>query len=84
MVEKIKTYKIQEEEDTLTMVSEQQLEMFRELELAKYIGYEFLLNGNSKNKLNVISLFTGAGGMDIGFKEAGFNCVFASDIMPQA
>jgi len=42
------------------------------------------LNGNSKNNLNVISLFTGAGGLDIGFKEAGFNIVFASDIMPQA
>lgn len=35
-------------------------------------------------QLNVVSLFTGAGGLDIGFKEVGFNCVFASDIMPQA
>lgn len=31
-----------------------------------------------------ISLFTGAGGLDIGFKEAGFTGVMASDIMPQA
>lgn len=31
-----------------------------------------------------ISLFTGAGGLDIGFKEAGFEGLFASDIMPQA
>ncbi|MGN1165920.1 MAG: DNA cytosine methyltransferase [Lachnospiraceae bacterium] len=31
-----------------------------------------------------ISLFTGAGGLDIGFKEAGFKGLFASDIMPQA
>ncbi|MBR1405085.1 MAG: DNA cytosine methyltransferase [Treponema sp.] len=31
-----------------------------------------------------ISLFTGAGGLDIGFKEAGFDGIFASDIMPQA
>lgn len=31
-----------------------------------------------------ISLFTGAGGLDIGFKEAGFHCLFASDIMPEA
>ncbi|MFI5158956.1 MAG: DNA cytosine methyltransferase, partial [Sphingobacteriales bacterium] len=31
-----------------------------------------------------ISLFTGAGGLDIGFKEAGFECLFASDIMPEA
>jgi hypothetical protein len=81
MAEKVKTYKIQEDDDTLTMVSEQQLEMFRELELAKYLGDEFQIKGNSKSKLNVVSLFTGAGGMDIGFKEAGFNCIFASDIM---
>lgn len=31
-----------------------------------------------------ISLFTGAGGLDIGFKEAGFDGLLASDIMPQA
>jgi DNA (cytosine-5)-methyltransferase 1 len=37
-----------------------------------------------QKNLNVVSLFTGAGGLDIGFKEVGFNCVFASDIMPQA
>lgn len=84
MAEKVKTYKIQEDDDTLTMVSEQQLEMFRELELAKYLGDEFHIKGNSKSKLNVVSLFTGAGGMDIGFIQAGFNCIFASDIMPQA
>ena len=34
--------------------------------------------------MNTISLFTGAGGLDLGFHEAGFRCVFASDIMPQA
>lgn len=37
-----------------------------------------------KNKINFISLFTGAGGLDIGFKEAGYECIFASDIMPEA
>ncbi len=37
-----------------------------------------------KQSLNFISLFTGAGGLDIGFKEAGFCGLFASDIMPQA
>ena len=35
-------------------------------------------------RLNYISLFTGAGGLDIGFKEAGFHALLASDIMPQA
>lgn len=34
-----------------------------------------------KNKVNVISLFTGAGGLDIGFEEFGkFNIICASDI----
>lgn len=31
-----------------------------------------------------ISLFTGAGGLDIGFNEAGFSGLMASDKMPQA
>ena len=38
----------------------------------------------SENKHYYISLFTGAGGLDIGFKEAGFEGLLASDIMPQA
>jgi DNA (cytosine-5)-methyltransferase 1 len=82
MATKIKGYKIQDAEDTLTIAEEMQLELFREMELAKL--NEIYLNRNSKNLLNVVSLFTGAGGLDIGFKEVGFNCVFASDIMPQA
>jgi DNA (cytosine-5)-methyltransferase 1 len=35
-------------------------------------------------KYNYISLFTGAGGLDIGFREAGFVGLLASDIMPEA
>ena len=38
----------------------------------------------ANKQLNFVSLFTGAGGLDIGFKEAGFKALFASDIMPQA
>ena len=34
--------------------------------------------------MKIISLFSGAGGLDLGFKEAGFDCVLASDIMPHA
>jgi len=41
-------------------------------------------NSKLKNSLKAISLFSGAGGFDIGFKEAGFDIVFASDIMKQA
>ena len=32
-----------------------------------------------KNKYKILSLFTGAGGFDIGFKEAGFEVILASD-----
>lgn len=38
----------------------------------------------TESTYNFISLFTGAGGLDIGFHEAGFNCLFASDIMREA
>ena len=31
-------------------------------------------------KPKVISLFSGAGGLDIGFKKAGFRTVFATDV----
>lgn len=37
-----------------------------------------------EHQYNFISLFTGAGGLDIGFREAGFKCLFASDIMKEA
>lgn len=37
-------------------------------------------NGNYK----VISLFSGAGGMDMGFIQAGFDVIWANDIIPEA
>ena len=37
-----------------------------------------------KKKLKVYSLFTGSGGLDIGFKEAGFEIIGASDIWKES
>src|SRR3989344_8985243 len=37
-----------------------------------------------KDKVTYFSLFSGAGGLDIGFKEAGFESLGASDIMEEA
>lgn len=36
------------------------------------------------NKLTAVSLFTGAGGMDIGFESAGIEVVFANELMSEA
>lgn len=37
-----------------------------------------------KNRLTAVSLFTGAGGMDIGFENAGVEVVFANELMREA
>jgi len=34
--------------------------------------------------MKVVSLFSGCGGLDLGFKMAGFNIVWANDILPDA
>lgn len=36
------------------------------------------------NKYKVVSLFSGAGGMDLGFIQAGFQVVWANDVFPEA
>lgn len=35
-------------------------------------------------KMKAVSLFTGAGGMDVGFQQAGFEVVWANELMPHA
>lgn len=37
-----------------------------------------------KNKYKVISLFSGAGGMDLGFIKAGYQIIWANDLFPEA
>lgn len=36
------------------------------------------------SNISAVSLFTGAGGMDVGFERAGFNVVFANEIVREA
>lgn len=38
----------------------------------------------SDNQLTAVSLFTGAGGMDLGFERAGIKVVFANELMKEA
>jgi len=40
--------------------------------------------GKTGNKYSVVSLFSGCGGMDLGFFKAGFNILWANDIDPIA
>lgn len=39
---------------------------------------------SNKRKLTVVSLFSGCGGLDLGFKNAGFDVVWANEIMSDA
>ena len=39
---------------------------------------------SDNDKYKVISLFSGAGGMDLGFIQAGFDIIWANDIIPEA
>lgn len=39
---------------------------------------------NAEDKFTAVSLFTGAGGMDVGFEKAGVEVVFANELMSEA
>lgn len=42
-----------------------------------------MTSSQSNNTLNAVSIFTGAGGLDIGFERAGFRTISALEIHPQ-
>jgi len=45
-----------------------------------YGGYDTVSTTDIKSKIDVISLFSGCGGMDLGFHNSGFNIKWANDI----
>lgn len=53
------------------------------IDLTKDENEEFELRETTGN-YKVISLFSGAGGMDLGFIQAGFDVIWANDIIPEA
>lgn len=53
------------------------------VEMVKDENEEYFVE-NDPNKLKVISLFSGAGGMDLGFLNAGFEIVWANDLLEDA
>lgn len=53
------------------------------VELIKDKDEEFEIE-NDPNKLKLVSLFSGAGGIDLGFKNAGFEIIWANDFFEDA
>ncbi len=53
------------------------------MELVKDENEEYIVK-DCPNKLKVVSLFSGAGGMDLGFVKAGFNIIWANDFFEDA
>lgn len=53
------------------------------VELVKDENEEFIVQ-NDPNKLKVVSLFSGAGGMDLGFINSGFEIIWANDFFEDA
>lgn len=53
------------------------------LELLSEKNEEFKVKSDNE-KYKIVSLFSGAGGMDLGFKQAGFDIIWANDFEPDA
>lgn len=53
------------------------------VELIRDENEEFVIQ-NDPNKLKVVSMFSGAGGMDIGFINAGFEIIWGNDFFEEA
>lgn len=53
------------------------------VELVKDESEEYIVE-NNPNKLKVVSLFSGAGGMDLGFINVGFEVIWANDLLEDA
>lgn len=53
------------------------------VELVKDENEEYIVR-NNPDKLKVVSLFSGAGGMDLGFLKAGFEIIWANDFFEDA
>ncbi len=53
------------------------------VELVKDQNEEYVIQ-NSPNKMKVVSLFSGAGGMDLGFLNSGFEIIWANDFFKEA
>ena len=71
---------ILEVENNLNLVEEKQLEMFYERRDFTFTPK----NETLENPYSVVSLFSGCGGMDLGFYQEGFKIIWANDIDPIA
>ena len=65
--------------NTSTNIEDYQIALFKE-----YNSFSFTPKLETLNSFSVVSLFTGCGGMDLGFYKEGFKILWANDIDPIA
>lgn len=66
--------------DTFSILEEHQIEIFRQRKNFSFTPKKGVL----KNPYTVVSLFSGCGGMDLGFFKEGYKILWANDIDPVA